>query len=88
MVHATSLILPVRWTICVRYSVSIINQTGCTVPKSYPSSLTVSLSTPLLVLAACWLLLLPDGARASDIPTTLNDPSETIPTPFGDGHLN
>ena len=28
-VHATSLIYPVRWTICVRYSVSVINHTGC-----------------------------------------------------------
>ena len=29
-VHTMSLIPPVRWTICVRYSVSIINHTGCT----------------------------------------------------------
>ena len=34
LVHATVLIYPVRWTICVRYSVSVINHTGYVAPKA------------------------------------------------------
>ena len=35
MVHATSLMQPVRWTISVRFSVSVINHIGCMYEPCY-----------------------------------------------------